>query len=125
MIPRGADLVRELGESVIDVVIDNVAGEGFDQLLKLLVRGGRYVSSGAIAGPIVTTDMRDFYLKDLKLIGCTAWNEPVFPDLIGYIERGEIKPLVAETYDFEDIASAQQNFMKKTHFGNFVLVPPR
>jgi len=44
-----------------------------------LVRGGRYVSSDAIAGPIVTMDMRDFYLKDLKLIGCTAWDEPVFP----------------------------------------------
>jgi hypothetical protein len=23
-------------------------------------------------------DMRDFYLKDLTLIGCPAWDEPVF-----------------------------------------------
>jgi len=41
-------------------------------MLKVLKRGGRYASSGAIGGPIVTFDMRDFYLKDLMTIGCTA-----------------------------------------------------
>ena len=125
IIPRGTDLLAELGESSVDVVIDNVAGEGFTPLFKLLVRGGRYASSGAIAGPMVTLDMRDFYLKDLSLIGCTAWDEPVFPNLIGYIERGEIQPLVAETFALKEIAAAQQAFMKKTHVGNFVLVPPQ
>jgi NADPH:quinone reductase-like Zn-dependent oxidoreductase len=68
--------------------------------------------------------MRDFYLKDLLLIGCTAWDEPVFPNLVGYIERGEIIPLVAKTFTLEDIVSAQQEFLKKAHFGNFVLLPP-
>jgi len=125
VIPRGSNLCAELGESSIDVVIDNVAGDGLGQLLKVLARGGRYASSGAIAGPIVTMDMRDFYLKDLTLIGCTAWDEPVFPSLIGYIERGEIRPLVAKSFALKDIAAAQQEFMQKTHFGKFVLVPPR
>lgn len=124
IIPRESDLISELGESSVDVVIDNVAGGGFGQLIKIMARGGRYASSGAIAGPMVTMDMRDFYLKDLSLIGCTAWDEPVFPNLIGYIERGEIKPLVAKTFELKDIAIAQQAFMKKIHFGNFVLLPP-
>ena len=123
IIERGADLIAELGESSVDVIIDNVAGPGFEPLLKLLRRGGRYASSGAIAGPMVSMDMRDFYLKDLLLIGCTAWDEPVFPNLIGYIERGEIVPLVAKTFALEDIVSAQQEFLQKAHFGNFVLVP--
>ena len=125
VVPRGADLLAELGDSSVDVAIDNVAGEGFTQIPKILKRGGRYASSGAIAGPIVTLDMRDFYLKDITLIGCTAWDEPVFPNLVGYIERGEIRPLVAQTFPLEEIALAQQEFMKKTHFGNFVLVPPQ
>ena len=125
IIPRGTDLSAVLGESSIDVVIDNVAGDGFGQLLKHIAQGGRYASSGAIAGPMVTMDMRDFYLKDLNLIGCTAWDEPVFPSLIEYIERGEIKPLASKTFELKDIAIAQQEFMKKTHFGNFVLVPPQ
>ncbi len=124
VLTRDADLLSVLGESSIDVVIDNVAGDGFTLLPKIMARGGRYASSGAIAGPIVTLDMRDFYLKDLTMIGCTAWDEPVFPNLVGYIERGEIKPLVDRVFDLKDIAVAQKEFMKKTHFGNFVLVPP-
>ncbi|MEI4235335.1 hypothetical protein V8324_21105 [Roseovarius sp. D22-M7] len=51
----------------------NVAVRSFGTLLKLLRRGRRYASSGAIAGPIVELDMRDTYLKDITtLISCTA-----------------------------------------------------
>jgi NADPH:quinone reductase-like Zn-dependent oxidoreductase len=124
VIERGVDLIAEFGEASVDVVIDNVAGAGFESMPKLLKRGGRYASSGAIAGPIVTMDMRDFYLKDLSLIGCTAWDEPVFPNLVEYIERGEINPLVAKTFALEKIADAQSEFLLKHHFGNFVLIPP-
>ena len=125
LIARGTSLLDELGQSSVDVVIDNVAGDGFTDLLKLLRRGGRYASSGAIAGPMVNMDMRDFYLKDLLLIGCTSWDEPVFPNLVSYIERNEIIPLVARTYPLEDIALAQREFLAKTHVGNFVLIPPQ
>ena len=35
-------------------------------LLEVLKRGGRYVTAGAIAGPIVELDVRTLYLKDLS-----------------------------------------------------------
>lgn len=124
IILRGSDPVETLGKDVVDVVVDNVAGPGFPAMLNVLKRGGTFVSSGAIGGPIVDLDMRVFYLKDLTLIGCTAWDEPVFPNLISYIERGEIRPLLARTWPLADIAIAQQEFMTKAHVGNFVLIPP-
>lgn len=125
VVERGEDLVASLGQNSIDVVVDNVAGPVFPQMLKVLKPGGRYVSSGAIAGPVVNLDMRDMYLKDITLIGCTAWDAPVFPNLVSYIERNEIRPLVAKVFPLEQIAQAQQEFMEKSHFGNFVLVPPK
>jgi NADPH:quinone reductase-like Zn-dependent oxidoreductase len=124
VVARGDDIVEALGEEAVDVVIDNVAGPAFGGMLKVMKRGGRYASSGAIAGPLVTLDMRTFYLRDLTLIGCTAWNEPVFPNLISYIEKGEIRPLVAKTFPLERIAEAQREFVKKEHVGKFVLIPP-
>jgi NADPH:quinone reductase-like Zn-dependent oxidoreductase len=124
VLDRIDDLEAMLGAESIDVVVDNVAGPGFGGLLTVLKRGGRYVSSGAIAGPLVTLDMRNFYLKDLRLIGCTAWDEPVFPSLIGYIERGEIQPLLAGTFPLERIADAQRAFLEKRHVGKLVLIPP-
>lgn len=125
VVSRGADLIEVLGDESVDVVVDNVAGDQFPQMLKVLKRGGRLVSSGAIAGPIVALDMRDMYLKDITLIGSTAWDEPVFPNLVGYIERGEIRPLLAKTFPLKDIAQAQAEFLEKKHLGNFVLIPPQ
>ena len=123
VLDRNDDLLTVLGESCIDLVVDNVAGPQFSVMPKLLRRGGRYVSSGAIGGPIVSFDMRDFYLKDLTFIGCTAWDEPVFANLVTYIERGEIRPLLARTFPLEMIAEAQREFLRKRHIGNFVLIP--
>ncbi|MEM7068629.1 MAG: alcohol dehydrogenase family protein [Pseudomonadota bacterium] len=123
VVDRNAVTVDGLGENAFDVVVDNVAGDNFPVMLKALKRGGRYVSSGAIAGPMVSLDMRDMYLKDITLFGSTAWDEPVFPNLISYIEKGEIRPLLAESFPLNEIAAAQQKFMEKKHFGNFVLVP--
>ena len=124
VIARDDDIVACLSEKSVDVVVDNVAGPDFGGMLKVLKRGGRYVSSGAIAGPLVTLDMRDFYLKDLMMIGCTAWDKPVFPNLVSYIENGEIRPLLAKTFPLERIVDAQREFSEKKHVGKFVLIPP-
>lgn len=124
VLSREDDPMSMLGKETIDVVIDNVAGPGFPAMLEVLKRCGTYVSSGAIAGPLVTLDMRKFYLKDLTLIGCTGWDEPVFPNLVGYIERGEISPLLENIYPLEKIAQAQSEFLEKKHVGKVVLVPP-
>ena len=123
VLDRGQDLVAQAGEEAFDLVVDNVAGELFSVMLKLLKRGGRYASSGAIAGPVVSLDMRELYLKDITLIGTTAWDEPVFGNLISYIEKGEIKPLLARTFPLQEIAKAQEIFGQKTFVGNFVLLP--
>ena len=120
---RDADLLTELGEQSVDLVVDNVAGDGFGNMIKLLRQGGRLTSSGAIAGPIVNFDLRDLYLKDVRIIGTTAWQEPVFSNLVSYIEAGELTPQVAATYPLEEIIKAQQTFAEKQHVGKIVLIP--
>ncbi len=105
------------------MAVDNVAGPGFGAVLGVLRRGGRYASSGAIAGPVVQLDTRTVYLKDLTLLGCTAWDEPVFPGLVSAIEADEIRPLVASTFPLEDIVAAQREFLLKRHVGKIVLLP--
>ena len=123
VITRENDMLSSLGEESVDLVIDNVAGTNFSRMLKILRRGGKYVSSGAIAGPIVSLDMRDMYLKDITLFGTTAWDEVVFSNLIAYIEADKIKPLLAKTFPLSKIAKAQKEFITKKHVGNFVLIP--
>jgi NADPH:quinone reductase-like Zn-dependent oxidoreductase len=123
-IDRDADVTTELELKSFDVVIDLVGGPAWPSLLQLLRPGGRYVTSGAIAGPLVELDLRTLYLEDLTLLGCTHQPHQVFTDLIGYIERDEIRPVVAATYPLNEIAQAQADFVEKRHVGKLVLVPP-
>ncbi len=122
VLPRDADLRAQLGCESIDVVIDVVGGEGFAQLLDVLARTGRYAVAGAIAGPVVELDLRTLYLKDLRLLGCTIPDEAVFANLVRYIERGEIRPLVSASFPMSQIAAAQERFLEKSHIGKIVLV---
>ncbi|MBU2966384.1 alcohol dehydrogenase family protein [Amphritea sp. 2_MG-2023] len=121
VIPRDADLVEALSENSVDVVIDLVAGEQWPQFLQLLKPGGRYAVSGAIGGPLVELDVRTLYLKDLTLMGCTVLGEEVFHNLVQRIERGEIKPIVAQTFPLAQIVAAQTLFLQKQHVGKIVL----
>ncbi len=123
VVSRDCDLVDELGAESVDVVIDNVGGPHFAGELETLKRGGRYASSGAIGGPMVELDLRTMYLKDLTLIGCTAWDEPVFPNLVSYVESNKLQPLVARKFPLSEIVEAQREFVKKAHVGKFVLIP--
>jgi NADPH:quinone reductase-like Zn-dependent oxidoreductase len=123
VLSREADLVSALGRESVDVVIDVVGGTQFPQLLEVLRRGGRYAVAGAIAGPRVQLDLRTLYLKDLQLLGCTVFEPQLFRDLIGYIERGEIRPLVSATYPLSAIVEAQKEFLRKGHVGKIVLIP--
>lgn len=124
LVDRNTDLVAEFGEESFDVIVDVVAGPGFPALLEVVKKQGRYVTAGAIAGPIVDLDVRTLYLKDLTLAGSTRQPRIVFENLVRYIEDGEIVPIVANTYPLTDIAEAQQDFLDKTYAGKLVLIPP-
>ena len=123
VLQRSDDVKACLGQQAVDVVVDNVAGSAFAGLLPVLKSGGRYVSSGAVAGPMVALDMRMLYLKNLTLYGCTAWDAPVFPQLIRYIRQNAFHPVIAATFTLAHIEQAQRAFLKKQHTGKIALIP--
>ncbi|WP_299923264.1 alcohol dehydrogenase family protein [uncultured Pelagimonas sp.] len=120
-VDRNDDLSAVLGLNSVDVVIDLVAGPTWPNLLEILRPFGRYAVAGAIAGPLVSLDVRTLYLKDLSFFGCTVLEPQVFGNLVKRIESGAIKPLVAETYPLAEIAAAQDSFQQKNHVGKIVL----
>lgn len=118
-----AALKTAIGRDTVSVVADIVGGPYWGTLIDVLERGGRYTCSGAIAGPIVEFDLRTFYLRDLTFTGSTVIAPHIFGDLVGYIERGEIRPVLAATYPLKDFHAAQTAFIDKKHTGNIVVVP--
>ena len=116
---RDADLPRD----TFDVVIDVVGGPAWQGLILALKPGGHYAVSGAIAGPVIQADLRDIYLRDITIHGCTHQAFDVFGRLVELMNAGQIKPLISKTYALKDIAIAQEDFQSKAHPGKLVLVP--
>ena len=121
------DLEQNIREAApggeVNAVADIVGGARFSMYLNLLCRGGRYVTSGAIAGPIVEFDLRTLYLKDLEMHGATVMQIGIFEKLVSYIENGEIRPLLAKKFPISQIKKAQAAFLDKKHIGNFIILP--
>lgn len=118
----GAALKATIGGDKVDVVADIVGGPAFGNVIDALRRGGRYTCSGAIAGPMVELDLRTFYLNDLTFTGSTVTQPHIFRDLLRYVEKGEVKPLLAQSYPLAEFHAAQTAFIQKTHVGNIAVV---
>ena len=141
--PAKADLLRDLGAAAVidrnvddletairdatggsvDVALDVVGGPMFGSLIDALRHGGRYSSSGAIAGPLVEFDLRRLVYKDLQLSGATIVPPGTMGRVVRLIEQGLLTPLLAQTYPLFELARAQQAFLQKKHVGNIVVVP--
>lgn len=118
------DVISEAaGESPVDVVADVVGGGIFPDLLNALRPLGRYVTAGAIAGPVVQLDLRTLYLKHLELIGSTMGTREEFAELVSLLEEDRLEPLLAGTYPLSEVRCAQEDFQRKNFFGKLVLVP--
>jgi NADPH:quinone reductase-like Zn-dependent oxidoreductase len=107
----------------VHVASDVVGGTLFPHLIKSLAPGGRYVTSGAIGGPMAELDLRLLIYRDLELYGSTVVAPGTFARVLSYIEAGKIRPILAKTFPLENIREAQTAFLKKDFVGNFVLVP--
>ena len=110
-----------LPDVAFEAIVDLVGGPGWPEMVSALQRGGRYITAGAIAGPIVELDLRTLYLRDLTLFGSTFQPDNILIDVIGYVERGEIRPVIAQEFKLKDLRTAQEAFLKKRHIGKIVI----
>lgn len=116
-----AAVTAMVGDRVVDVVADVVGGPMFGQLIKMLRRGGRYATAGAIAGPVQPLDLRDLIYKDLEMYGITCPTEETFGRVIDHVRTGRLRPLLDETFPLAQLREAQAAFVKRTHVGKFVV----
>ena len=124
--PDLTERVRELaGGGPIDVVADVVGGWVFSRLFPLLATGGRWVTCGAVAGPVVELDLRTLYLHRRRLIGSTMHTPAQFRRLVDDARHGRLDPHIARTYPLADIHLAQAALVAGDAVGKLVLIPPR
>lgn len=113
--------IRDTVGGTVDVALDVVGGSSFMPLIKALRQGGRYSSSGSIAGPLVEFDLRQLVYKDLQLTGATIVPPGTMHRLVSLIEQDLLKPLLAQTFPLRELGNAQEALLRKQHVGNIVI----
>ena len=120
------DLAEQVATAVptgLDAVADVAGGPGIEQLMPLLRDDGRWVIAGAVAGPIVSFDLRRLYLHNLRLIGSSMHTREHFAKLIDVARTGSISPYIAGRHTLADIHQAQEQFLERRHVGKIVITP--
>lgn len=90
----------------VDVVIENVGEAVWSSALKSLVRGGRLVTCGATSGDQPPADLKRIFIRQLQIIGSTSGNLYEFADLLAYVKRHGITPVIDSVYPLDDIHEA-------------------
>lgn len=95
----------------------------FEAALRSLRTGGRLVTAGAIAGAVVSLDLRQLYLHQRQLIGSTMHTPDHFRQLVRLAREGSVQPQVGPTFPLTEIHRAQAAFLAKTTAGRVVVIP--
>jgi NADPH:quinone reductase-like Zn-dependent oxidoreductase len=105
----------------VDVVVDCVGGAGWSESLASLAKGGRLVSCGAVAGSHPLTDIRRIFWNHLKIFGSKLGTRGEFKQLLNFMERSQIRPILDTVFPLEEASAAQQRLEEGKQFGKIVL----
>ena len=105
----------------VDVVFENVGEAVWPAAMKSLVRGGRLVTCGATSGDQPAADLRRIFIRQLQIFGSTLGTQGEFRDLLGFVERTSMRPIIDSTYPLNEVHSALSRLETGAQFGKIAL----
>ena len=118
----GKTIYKELtNEKGVDVVLDSVGKETFQDSLRILKPGGRLVTPGATTGAKTEIDIRRIFWKQLKITGSTMSNQKEFRDVMKLVFSHELEPIVDKIFSIEQVHDAEKYLKKGKQFGKVLL----
>ena len=116
--------VMELtGGAGVDLVFEHVGGELFQKSLESLSRDGRIVTCGAHGGEVVPFDIIPFFRSQHTIIGSFVYERHELERVLAMGARGQIKPLVADTFPLHEAAAAMDKLESRDFFGKILVCP--
>lgn len=105
----------------VDVVIENVGAAVWGAALKSLVRGGRLVTCGATTGDQPPADLRRIFIRQLQILGSTHGDLHEFHDLLQFVERTGLKPVIDSEFALNEVHAALDRLESGRQFGKVAL----
>jgi zinc-binding alcohol dehydrogenase/oxidoreductase len=108
----------------VDLSVDSIGGDAFNNMIQLAKPGGRIVVFGATAGPASKVMTISIALKNLDVFGTAMGNAQEFGDMLSFYEKHDLHPVINETFPLEEATAAQQHMEEGKGIGKIVLEIP-
>jgi NADPH2:quinone reductase len=122
--------ITEIVADGVDVIIDPVGGNFFEDSLRALGFGGRVVVLGFASGKVTSLRLNHLLVRHQSIVGssfglsCIRDPEGVaarWPGLVELLAQGRIKPRVSRTLPFSDLPKALNLLKERKVAGRIVL----
>ena len=105
----------------VNVVIEHIGQEVWENCMRSLGRGGRLVTCGATSGGAASFDVRYLYSRQLTIIGAYMGTRNEFVETVKLAETNKLRPIIDSIYSLEDARAAQERMLDRKNFGKIVL----
>ena len=116
-----AEVKKITGKRGVDVVVEHVGTATWPKSTESLAPSGRLVTCGATTGFDARIDLRFLFYRQLSLLGSFMGTMGELHQVLKFVFRGQIKPIVDRTFPLEQIADAHRHLENKEQFGKVVL----
>lgn len=115
--------LRDVAPSGFDVICDNVGQPVFDSCFRTLAIGGRYVFIGQLNDRAISCNPAWLLLRNTALLGSNSSTRRELDEVVRFVDRGLIKPVVDRVMPLEDAPIAHRRVMAAEATGRVVLKP--
>jgi NADPH:quinone reductase-like Zn-dependent oxidoreductase len=105
----------------IDVVVDHIGPDTFQDSVASLGKGGRLVTCGGTSGHAIQFDIRHLFFKSLSFLGSTMGSLEELKTVLGHMEAGRLRPVIDSRFDIDRIGDAHRRLAERAVFGKVVV----
>ncbi|WP_099157878.1 zinc-binding dehydrogenase [Virgibacillus ndiopensis] len=116
-----SDWTEELKNETVDLVIESVGRATFNRSLSVLKKGGRMVTFGSSTEDTVDLNLREFFYGQYQLVGTTMGSREELREMLSFIERHSIHPVVDSTFTLDQTKAAMDHLEQGKQFGKVAI----
>lgn len=117
-----SDAVMSLSQGRgLDIVVDSLGRETFQQSLSSVARGGVIVSVGSTTGGQVSMDVGRLFRHRVTLLGAFMGSASILPRLMPLFSRGVLVPVIDNSFPLEQADQAHEQMENQGVFGKLIL----
>ncbi|OBZ08354.1 alcohol dehydrogenase [Bacillus sp. FJAT-27264] len=112
------DWKESMNGNSVDLILDSIGPATFPHYFDVIKPNGRIVTFGASSGDRIEIPVRSIFFPQISIIGTSMGSSEEFADMLQFMERHSLSPIIDRVYPIQDTAEAFHRMQQGEQFGN-------